>query len=163
MAVKSMNDLFLTTLRDIYYAEKQIYKTLPKMAKHASSPELKKAFETHREQTDRQIERLETLFEQLGASPRALRCEAMDGILAEAKEFMDEVSDKDLRDAGMIASAQSMEHYEIARYGTLITWAERLGHADAGKLLQETLEEEKETDQLLTRLAKEQINEKAAA
>lgn len=163
MAVKSMNDLFLTTLRDIYYAEKQIYKTLPKMAKHASSPDLKRAFETHRDQTDRQIERLESVFEQLGVSPRALRCEAMDGILAEGKEFMEDVSDKDLCDAGMIASAQTVEHYEIARYGTLIAWAERLGLGDASKLLQETLEEEKETDRLLTKLAKEQVNEKAAA
>jgi ferritin-like metal-binding protein YciE len=163
MTIKSMNDLFLTTLRDIYSAEKQIHKTLPKMAKHARSQELKRTLEMHREQTEGQIERLEAVFEQFGASPRALRCEAMDGILTEGKEIMAEIGDNDLCDVGMIASAQAVEHYEIARYGTLIAWAERLGRADASKLLQETLEEEKETDRLLTKLAKEQINEKVAA
>lgn len=163
MAVKSMNDLFLNTLRDIYYAEKQIYKNLPKMAKNAASPELKQAFEKHHEETDKQIDRLEAVFEQFGVSPRSIRCEAMDGILAEGKEIMDEVEDDDLCDAGMIASAQTVEHYEIARYGTLIAWAERLGKKEASELLRESLEEEKNTDRLLTRLAEEEINQKAAA
>jgi ferritin-like metal-binding protein YciE len=163
MSVKSLNDLFLTTLKDIYYAEKQIYKSLPKMAKNAASPELKQAFERHREETDQQINRLESVFEQFGASARGLRCEAMDGLLAEAKEIMDETEDEDLCDAALIASAQTVEHYEIARYGTLIAWADQLGMKEAGELLRETLEEEKKTDRLLTELATAQINERAAA
>jgi ferritin-like metal-binding protein YciE len=162
MAVKSMNDLFLHTLKDIYYAEKQIFKNLPKMAKSAHSPELKQAFEKHREETGHQIERLETIFEACGASARAVRCDAMDGILEEAKEMMEEVEDGQVGDASMIASAQTVEHYEIARYGTLIAWADRLGMKDASKLLHETLDEEKTTDQLLSQIAQENINQKAA-
>jgi ferritin-like metal-binding protein YciE len=163
MPVKSMKDLFLVTLRDIYYAEKQIYKSLPKMARNATSPELKQAFEKHREETDKQIDRIESVFEQFGASPRALRCEAIDGMLAEAKEIMDETVDEDVCDAGLIASGQTVEHYEIARYGTLIAWAELLGKKESSALLRETLEEEKRTDRLLSELAMGQINEKAAA
>lgn len=163
MTVRSMNDLFLHTLRDIYYAEKKIYKNLSKMARNASSPELKQAFQKHYEETDQQIDRLETIFEKIGVSPRALRCEAMDGILAEAKDLMDEADSQDVCDAGMIASAQTVEHYEIARYGTLIAWADRLGNKEASDLLKETLEEEKKTDRLLTQLAEKEINEKAAA
>lgn len=163
MQVKSMNDLFLTTLRDIYYAEKQIYKSLPKMAKAATSPELRQAFEKHREETDKQIDRLETVFEQFGVSPRGIRCEAMDGMIAEAKEIMDETADEDICDAALIAAGQTVEHYEIARYGTLIAWADRLGKKESSDLLRETLDEEKRTDRLLTELAEGQINQKAAA
>ncbi|WP_026606295.1 ferritin-like domain-containing protein [Methylocapsa acidiphila] len=163
MQVKSMNDLFLNTLRDIYYAEKQIYKNLPKMAKAAASPELKQAFEKHRDETEQQIERLELVFEQFGASPRSIRCEAMDGIIAEAKESMGEVEDEAVCDAALIASAQTIEHYEIARYGTLIAWADRLGKKEASKLLGETLEEEKKTDRLLTDLAESKVNQDATA
>jgi ferritin-like metal-binding protein YciE len=162
MTVKSMNDLFLHTLKDIYYAEKQIYKNLPKMAKSAESSDLKRAFEKHREETENHIERLETVFDQCGAAPRAIRCEAMDGILAEAKDIMAEIEDGRVHDAGMLAAAQTVEHYEIARYGTLIAWADQLGMKDASKLLRETLDEEKKTDQLLTRLAEANINQKAA-
>ncbi len=162
MPVKSMNDLFLHTLKDIYYAEKQIYKNLPKMAKSAESPELKQAFEKHRDETEHQIERLETVFEQCGVAARAIRCEAMDGILAEAKEVMEEIEDGQVHDAGMLAAAQTVEHYEIARYGTLIAWADQLGMKDASKLLQQTLDEEKKTDQLLTKLAVANVNQAAA-
>jgi ferritin-like metal-binding protein YciE len=163
MPVSSMNDLFLTTLKDIYYAEKQIYKSLPKMARTAASPELKQAFEKHHEETEKQIERLETVFEQFGASPRSLRCEAIDGIIAEAKEFMEEARDEDVCDAALIASGQTVEHYEIARYGTLIAWADQLGKKESSELLRETLEEEKKTDRLLSHLAEGRINRRAAA
>jgi ferritin-like metal-binding protein YciE len=143
MTVKSMNDLFLHTLKDIYYAEKQIYKNLPKMAKSAESPDLKRAFEKHREETGHHIERLETVFRQCGVAARATRCEAMDGILAEAKDIMAEIKDGQVHDAGMLAAAQTVEHYEIARYGTLIAWADQLAMSEASKLLHETLDEEK--------------------
>lgn len=162
MTVKSMNDLFLHTLKDIYYAEKQIYKNLPKMAKSAKSPDLKRAFEKHREETDGHIDRLETIFDQCGVAPRAIRCDAMDGILAEAKGVMEEIEDGQVHDAGILAAAQTVEHYEIARYGTLIAWADQLGMKEASKLLGKTLDEEKKTDQLLTRLAEANINQKAA-
>lgn len=162
MAVKSMNDLFLTTLKDIYYAEKQIYKSLPKMAKGAASPELKAAFEKHREETEHQIERIEKVFESCGVAARSIRCEAMDGILAEAREVMEEIEDPQVRDAGIVAAAQTVEHYEIARYGTLIAWADKLGMKDASRLLHETLNEEKKTDQALTQLAQQAVNQKAA-
>src|SRR3984893_16072448 len=146
MTIKSMNDLFLHTLKDIYYAEKQIYKNLPKMAKSAKSQDLKRAFEKHREETDHQIERLETIFDQCGVAPRAVRCDAMDGILAEAKGVMEEIEDGQVHDAGMLVAAQTVEHYEIARYGTLIAWANQLGMREASRLLGETLDEEKKTD-----------------
>ncbi|VTZ24925.1 Protein YciF [Methylocella tundrae] len=162
MAVKSMNDLFLHTLKDIYYAEKQIYKSLPKMAKGAAAPELKKAFEKHREETEQQIERIEKIFESCGVAARSVRCEAMDGILAEAKETMEEIDDSSVCDAGIVASAQTVEHYEIARYGALIAWANQLGMKEASRLLSETLAEEKKTDELLTQLARQSINQAAA-
>ena len=162
MAVKSMNDLFLHTLKDIYYAEKQIYKSLPKMEKGAHSPELKQAFEKHRQETEHQIERLEKIFDGCGVAARSIRCEAMDGILTEAKETMDDIEDVDVRDAGIVAAAQTVEHYEIARYGALIAWAEQLGMGEASKLLRETLDEEKKTDEALTRLARASVNRKAA-
>jgi ferritin-like metal-binding protein YciE len=162
MAVKSMNDLFLYTLKDIYYAEKQIYKNLPKMAQNAESTELKQAFEKHREETGHQIERLESVFEECGAAARSVRCEAMDGLLAEAKEMMEEVDNAQVCDAAILAAAQAVEHYEISRYGTLIAWADKLGMKNAVKLLKETLEEEKKTDQMLTQIAEQTINLKAA-
>lgn len=162
MAVKSMNDLFLHTLKDIFYAEKQILKNLPKMAKQAKTPELKQAFEKHREETERHVERLEQVFEQCDVAARAVRCEAMDGILEEAKEVMQEIEDDTVRDAGMLAAAQTVEHYEIARYGTLIAWARKLNLREAEKLLQQTLEEEKKTDQLLSQIAERSINRQAA-
>ena len=162
MSVKSINELFLHTLKDIYYAEKQIFKALPKMAKGAQAPALKKAFEKHLEETGRQIERLETIFVSLGSAARGIRCEAIEGILAEANDVMSEIDDAAVRDAGIVAAAQTVEHYEIARYGALIAWADQLGMKDAGELLRETLDEEKKTDQALTQLARQTVNQKAA-
>ncbi|MDB5649309.1 MAG: yciF [Hyphomicrobiales bacterium] len=161
-AVKTMNDLFMHTLKDIYYAEKLIYRSLPKMAKQAASSELKQAFEKHREETEGQIERLEQIFEQCNVAARGVRCEAMDGIIAEAKDIMDEVEDDEVRDAGMLAAAQTVEHYEISRYGTMIAWANQLGMKDAARLLQQTLDEEKKTDKLLSDMAMKSVNQTAA-
>ena len=160
-AVKTMEDLFLHTLKDIYYAEKLIYRSLPKMMKQASSPELKQAFEKHRQETEGQIERLEQIFEDCEVAARGVRCEAMDGIIAEAKDIMEEVEDDQVRDAGILAAAQTVEHYEISRYGTMIAWAKQLGMKNAVKLLQQTLDEEKKTDKLLSDLALKQVNQEA--
>jgi len=159
---KNLEELFAETLKDIYFAEKQILRALPKMAREASSPELKQAFETHRDQTEGQVERLNQVFEQLGRPARGKTCEAIIGIIDEAKEIMEEFKGAGALDAGLASSAQAVEHYEIARYGTLKTWAQQLGLNDAAKLLDETLQEEIKTDQLLTRLATSTINKKAA-
>jgi len=159
---KNLEDLFSDTLRDIYFAEKQILRALPKMAREAASPELRQAFETHRDQTEGHIERLNEVFEELGRPARGKTCEAIIGIIEEAKEIMDEFKGAEALDAGLASSAQAVEHYEIARYGTLKTWARQLGLNDAAELLDETLKEEIETDQLLTRIATSQINMKAA-
>ena len=150
------------TLKDIYYAEKQILKALPKMAKSAQSEELKAAFLTHQEQTEGQIERLEQVFEMMGKAARGKHCPAIVGIVDEGKEIMEDFAGTDALDAGLLSAAQAVEHYEIARYGTLKTWAAQLGLADAVPLLEATLKEEKETDQLLTRLASADVNKKAA-
>ncbi|WP_246716031.1 ferritin-like domain-containing protein [Aurantimonas sp. DM33-3] len=162
MSVKSLDDLFLHTLQDIYYAEKQIAKVLPKMAKKAASEDLKAAFETHLEETKEQVTRLEEVFESLGKKPRAVKCDAIIGIIDEATELMDEVEDPETLDAAMVAAAQAVEHYEIARYGTLITWAGILGHKEAVAKLQETLKQEKATDEKLSKLAEVKVNKKAA-
>jgi ferritin-like metal-binding protein YciE len=162
MALRSMEDLFLHTLKDIFYAERQILRSLPRMMKKAGSPELRKALELHREETERQVERLQTIFESLDTAARGVKCEAIEGIIAEAEHLAEEIDDNHIFDAGLIGSAQAIEHYEITRYGTLIAWAEQLGMKDAAKLLRETLEEEKRTDQLLTELAETRINKQAA-
>ena len=162
MALKNLDDLFLHTLKDIYYAEKQILKALPKMEKKAGSDELRKGFAQHREETENQLERLDKVFETLGKPARGTKCDAIIGIIDEAEEIMGEIDDPDTLDAAMIASAQAVEHYEITRYGTLITWAKQLGHNDAVKHLEETLKEEKATDEKLTKLAEQQVNKKAA-
>ena len=163
MAEKTLNDLFLDTLKDIYYAEKQILKSLPKMAKAAASEQLSAAFEKHHGETEGQIERLEQVFELLGKPARGKKCDAIEGIIAEAKEHMEEIEDKQVLDAGMIGSAQAVEHYEICRYGTLIEWAKDLGHNDAVGLLQQNLDEEKNADRLLSQIAKSSTNRKAMA
>ncbi len=163
MALKTLNDLFLHTLKDIYYAERQILRALPKMAKQAGSPELKKAIEKHRAETEGQVERLQRVFEMCNTAARGVRCDAIEGILSEANEVMEEIEDPQVKDAGMIASAQAVEHYEITRYGTLVAWAEQLGMKDAARLLGETLQEEKNTDQALTQLAESNVNKEAAA
>src|SRR5271155_4085532 len=145
MADKDLNDLFLDTLKDIYFAEKQIYKNLPKMAKAAASDQLRAAFEKHHGETEGQIERLEQIFETLGKPARGKTCDAIQGILEEGKEIMDEYAGTSALDAGLLAAAQAVEHYEISRYGTLKTWAEELGLTEAVTLLEETLEEEEAT------------------
>ena len=162
MAEKTLNDLFLDTLKDIYYAEKQILKTLPKMAKAAGSAELKAGFEQHAEETEGQVERLEQIFEMIGKPARGKTCEAILGIVEEGKEIMTEYKGTDALDAGLASSAQAVEHYEIARYGTLKSWAQQLGMNDAVKLLDQTLQEEIATDKKLTQLAEANANKKAA-
>jgi ferritin-like metal-binding protein YciE len=159
---KDMNDLFLETLKDIYFAEKQILRALPKMAKAAQSQELRRAFEKHRDQTEGQIERLDQVFEMLGKTARGKTCEAIIGMIDEGKEIMEEFGGAEPLDAGLIAGAQAIEHYEISRYGTLKSWAQQMGLNDAAKLLEATLAEEKETDELLTKLSVSKINRKAA-
>jgi ferritin-like metal-binding protein YciE len=158
-----MEDLFLLTLKDVYHGEKQILRALPKMAKKASSQELRQAFETHREETLGQVERLEQIFEKLGKRARGEPCEAIEGLIEEGKEIMEEVQDPEVLDAGLIAAAQAVEHYEIARYGTLAAWAKQLGQNEIAELLSQTLAEEKKTDELLNRLAEGRINKRAAA
>ena len=160
--MKTLNELFLDTVKDIYYAEKKILKALPKMAKKATSEELSQAFETHYEETQGQVERLEKIFEILGKPARGKTCPAIDGIVEEGEEIMKEAEDDTVRDAGMLAAAQAVEHYEISRYGTLKAWAEKLGMDDVAQLLGETLEEEKATDEKLTELADSEINVEAA-
>jgi len=157
-----LEDLFTETLKDVYFAEKQILRALPKMAKEATTPELKEAFETHRDETEQQVERLNQIFEAMGRPARGKTCDAILGIIDEAKEFMDEFKGTDALDPALIASGQTVEHYEITRYGTLKTWANELGMKEAAQLLDETLREEIKTDQLLTRLATSSVNRKAA-
>jgi ferritin-like metal-binding protein YciE len=160
---KDLNDLFLDTLKDIYFAEKQILKALPKMAKAATSDKLRAAFEKHHNETEGQVERLERIFELMDKPARSKTCDAIQGILDEGKEIMDEYKGCEALDAGMLAAAQAVEHYEISRYGTLKNWALQLGMKDAARLLDETLQEEKKTDESLTMLAKDAINLAAAA
>lgn len=160
---KDLNDLFLDTLKDIYFAEKQILKALPKMAKAATSEKLRAAFEKHHDETEGQIDRLEQIFELLEKPARGKTCDAIVGILDEGKEIMDEYKGTSSLDAGLLAAAQAVEHYEISRYGTLKTWATELGMKDAAKLLDQTLNEEKKTDDSLTVLAKSAVNLAAAA
>ena len=163
MAVKTMEDLFVDTLKDIYYAEKHILKALPGMVKKAGDKKLKEALETHRKETEGQVDKLEHVFKLLDVPARGKKCDAIEGILTEAKEHMDEIEDPQVLDAGMIGSAQAVEHYEITRYGTLIAWAKQLGRKDAVELLEENLRQEKHADQLLTRIAESAVNERAAA
>jgi ferritin-like metal-binding protein YciE len=160
--IKTMDDLFVHTLRDIYYAEKQITKALPKMIGKATSPELKRAFQTHLSETEGQVRRLEEVFRMHGHEPKGVTCEAIDGIIAEAESVMGNVADKDVLDAAMIAAAQAVEHYEVSRYGTLAAWAKQLGRPDCANLLHQTLEEERRTDEKLSQIAEQRVNRKAA-
>lgn len=161
--IKTMDDLFVHTLQDIYYAENQIAKSLPTMVEKATSPELKQAFQTHLTETQGQIKRLEQVFQMHGQPVKGVTCAAMDGILEEAKEIMGEVADKEVLDAALVASAQAVEHYEITRYGTLVSWAKELGRPDCASVLQQNLDEEKRTDTKLTGLAEARVNRRAAA
>ncbi|MGE0746838.1 MAG: ferritin-like domain-containing protein [Rhodospirillales bacterium] len=153
---KSLHDMFIDELRDIYSAEVQLTRALPKLARAASNPELKAAFEKHLEETHGQIERLDDVFESLdtSAKSRGKKCEAMEGLVSEAREIMEEDLSQEAMDCALIAAAQKAEHYEIASYGTVVAWAKAMGHADAEKLLAETLEEEKATDALLTKMSR---------
>jgi len=160
---KTLDDLFLDTLKDIYFAEKQILKALPKMAKAAEDPQLKAGFEEHRNQTEGHVERLEEIFEMLDQPARGKTCDAILGILEEGKDIMEEFKGSPALDAGLISSAQAVEHYEMARYGTLKAWAKLLGRNDAAKLLDATYQEESATDQKLSQLATSSDNAKAAA
>jgi ferritin-like metal-binding protein YciE len=160
--IKTFNDLFVHTLRDIYYAENQILKALPTMISKATDPKLKQGFEKHLQETQNQVQRLERVFELHGAEAKGVTCPAINGIIEEANEVAGEVADKQVLDAALIAAAQAVEHYEITRYGTLIAWAELLGRKDCAALLRQNLEEEKATDTKLTTLAESGLNRKAA-
>lgn len=159
--IQNLDDLFEGMLQDVYYAEKKILKELPKMAKKATSPELKKAFESHLKETEGQVERLEQVFEIIGKPAKAKKCDAIEGIAEEAKEIMEDAEPGEVMDAGLAASAQAVEHYEMARYGTLIAWAEELEQPKAVKLLQQTLEQEKAADAKISKLAEGSLNEAA--
>jgi ferritin-like metal-binding protein YciE len=161
--IKSLDDLFVHTLRDIYYAEKQILKALPKMIDKASSAALKNGFQTHYMETQNQVQRLEQVFKLHGVEIQGVNCPAIDGILEEGDEISGEVADKDVLDAALIAAAQAVEHYEITRYGTLIAWANRLGRRDCAALLKQNLDEEAATDRKLTGLAEGAVNVRAAS
>lgn len=160
--IKTFNDLFVHTLRDIYYAENQILKALPSMVDKATDRNLKSGFELHFKQTQGHVARLEQVFELIGLDKSGVTCPAIDGIIEEADEVAGEVEDKNVLDAALIAAAQAVEHYEITRYGTLIAWAQLLGRNDAATLLRQNLEEEKATDAKLTSLAETALNRKAA-
>jgi ferritin-like metal-binding protein YciE len=160
---KTLHDLFYDTLKDIYFAERKILSALPKMAKAAQQPDLKAAFLKHEDETEGQVARLEKVFKIIGEQPRAKTCDAIMGIIDEGKEIMDEYKGTRALDAGLLAVAQAVEHYEISRYGTLKTWAEELGFSDAVQLLDATLTEEKNTDKSRTQLAKTVVNQKAEA
>ena len=160
--IKSMEDLFLHVLQDIYYAEKQIVKALPDMIQKATNRELGGAFQNHLKETEKHVQRLEQAFEMFGKTPKGVTCPAIDGIIEETEEIAGEISDKDVLDAALIAAAQAVEHYEITRYGTLIAWAQQLGQKEIGRLLSTTLEEEKATDKKLTGLAEKNTNLRAA-
>lgn len=162
MNVQNLNELFVHTLKDIYFAEQQIVKALPKMVKAADSKELAKALEAHLEETKEQVSRLEEVFKLIGEKAKGEKCPAIEGILEEAKELMDGIKDPDTRDAAMIGAAQAVEHYEITRYGTLVSWGQLLGLKDAVKLLSETLKEEHNADTKLTKIAESKLNKQAA-
>ena len=160
--IQSLDDLFVHTLQDIYYAENQITKALPTMIEKATNAQLKQGFQTHLGETQNQVKRLEEVFRMHGREPKAVNCPAIDGIIKEANEVAGDVADKEVLDAALIASAQAVEHYEITRYGTLIAWAKQLGRADCARVLEQNLSEEKAADHKLTTMAESKVNRKAA-
>jgi ferritin-like metal-binding protein YciE len=162
MTMKTMTDLTLHFMQDMYYAERQILKALPKMAKAAENPQLKQALTHHREETEGQVERLQKAFEALGKRARATTCEAINGLIEEGEDVVESFEAGPVRDAALIACAQAVEHYEMARYGALIAWAKGGGHKDIVSLLDETLTQEKKADSLLNQLANEDVNRQAA-
>ena len=161
--IKSMDDLFVHALRDIYYAENQILKSLPDMVDKAVNPKLKQGFQTHLNETKNHVKRLEQVFQLEGQSVKSVDCPAIDGILEEADDVLGDVDDKNVLDAAMIAAAQAVEHYEITRYGALVAWAKQLGRNDCAKILEQTLKEEKATDKKLTEMAESNVNVRAAS
>ena len=161
--IKTMDDLFVHQLQDIYYAENQLVKALPTMAQKASDPQLKQGFLTHLEETRQHVTRLEQVFKMHGAEIKAVNCPAIDGIIEEADDTAGEVADKNVLDAALINAAQAAEHYEITRYGSLVAWAKQLGRNDCASILQKTLDEEKATDKKLTTLAESRVNLRAAS
>ena len=161
MELKTLNDLLIHQLKDLYGAEQQLLKAMPKMLKEATSTQLKDAFTQHMTETQNQVARLEKVFQSLGLEPEAEKCKAMEGLLKEAEDFISHDADKEVMDAGLIASAQRVEHYEIAGYGTACTYAKFLGHTEAYELLKETLSEEKQTDEKLSVIAESSVNMKA--
>jgi ferritin-like metal-binding protein YciE len=156
--IKTLDDLFVHTLQDVYYAEQKITKALPKMIDKVTEPELRQAFQTHLGETKNQVKRLEQVFQMHGESPKAVTCPAIDGIVEEADEILSDTRDPEVLDAAALAAAQAVEHYEIARYGTLVAWARQLGRNDCASVLQQTLEEEKATDRKLTTIAEARVN-----
>jgi ferritin-like metal-binding protein YciE len=162
MEIDSLQELLVEEMRDLYSAENQLTKALPKMAKKASNPQLKKAFEVHLRETEGQLKRLQQIFDKLGKKPTGKKCAAMEGLIEEGKEMMAEDMDEETMDAALISAAQKVEHYEIASYGTVRTWANLIGDEQTARLLQQTLDEEGKTDRLLTELAESSINVDAA-
>ncbi|MBU1213229.1 MAG: ferritin-like domain-containing protein [Alphaproteobacteria bacterium] len=160
---KNLKDLFVHTLKDVYYAEQQLVKAIPKMEELAADASLKKGFKAHHKQTQNHVKRLEKVFGLVDVKPSGEKCDGIDGIIKEAETVMKEVNDEKTRDAAIIAAAQAAEHYEIARYGALVSWAERLGLEEAKNILRDTLAEEKDEDSKLTRLAEDKLNAKAKA
>jgi ferritin-like metal-binding protein YciE len=163
MVEKTLSDLFLAQLKDIYFAEKKIYRALPKMAKATKVPELKQAFTSHREETQGHIERLEQVFEMMGKRPQAKPCEAINGIIAEGEETVEDFGESAALDTGLVAAGQAVEHYEMARYGALIAWAKQLGMSKAAGVLNETLQEEMKADRLLTQIGASKVDKMAVA
>lgn len=157
----TLEDLYMDLLKDLYSAEKQLVKALPKMAKNAQSPDLQRAFQEHLRQTEGQVERIERIFSELDGSPRGKKCVGMEGLIEEGNELLKEDVEPDVLDAGLVAAAQKVEHYEIAGYGTARAWAQRLGYDQAARLLQETLEEESMANEKLTRIAESHVNMEA--
>jgi ferritin-like metal-binding protein YciE len=160
--IKNMDDLFVHTLRDIYYAEKQIVQALPDMIEKSHDPQLKQGFQTHLTETKNHVARLERVFQMHGQEPSGIDCPAIDGIIEEANDVAGEVEDKAVLDAALIAAAQAVEHYEITRYGSLVAWAKQLGRSDCASVLQQNLDEEKAADKKLTALAESKVNRRAA-
>ncbi|MCF3974980.1 YciE/YciF ferroxidase family protein [Paracoccus salsus] len=162
MTIQTLDDLFLHTLKDVLYAERQILKALPKMERKATDAKLKAALSSHKDETEDHVTRLEEVFEILGKPARGAKCDAMVGLVEEAEGLMAEIDDAETMDAALISLAQAVEHYEIARYGTLVAWAKQLGHSDAAALLKETLDQEYGADKALTKLAEKRLNAEAA-
>jgi ferritin-like metal-binding protein YciE len=160
--IKTLDDLFVHTLQDIYYAERQITKALPQMIQKVSDPQLKQAFQTHLGETEQQIKMVEQVFRMHGHDPKGATCPAIDGIISEAQDIAGDVEDRQVLDAALLAAAQAVEHYEITRYGTLVAWAKQLGRQDCASVLHQILEQEKATDEKLNRIAQSKVNVQAA-